>query len=78
VLKLPIQMNRTRILHMPSTFAQVQVFRARFEYLIRDREIEGRNLTESAFEHPQRYGEVVWCLENALSCRAVSLGQSHC
>jgi hypothetical protein len=39
---------------MPSTFAQLQVFRARFEYLIRDREIEGRNLTESAFEHPQR------------------------
>ena len=47
-------MNRTRIPHMPSAFAQLQVFRARFEYLIRDREIEGRNLTEPAFEYLQR------------------------
>jgi hypothetical protein len=34
--------------------AQLQIFCARFTYLIRDSEIEGRNVTELAFEHLRR------------------------
>jgi hypothetical protein len=34
--------------------ATLQIFRARFNYLIADSEIEGRNATELAFEHLQR------------------------
>jgi hypothetical protein len=34
--------------------AQIQVFRTKFDYLIRDCEIEARNATELAFHHLQR------------------------
>jgi hypothetical protein len=36
------------------TLAMLQVFRSKFDYLIRDTEIEGRNATELAFEHLRR------------------------
>lgn len=35
-------------------FSDMQVFTARFEYFIRDNEIEARNLTDLAFEHLRR------------------------
>jgi hypothetical protein len=36
-------------------FAPLASFRSQFEYLIRDSEVEGRNMTELAFEHLRRF-----------------------
>jgi hypothetical protein len=49
--------------------APLVAFRSEFEYLIRDNEIEGRNLTELAFEHLRRQiVELLFSLHRALKC----------